>query len=410
MLMNKNFEPNNARTLKAISWVSFLWSASTLMVFSVLGAFLVDELKMGHSRIGIIEGIAIFASFVAKFLAGFLSDIFKRRKPLIMMGTLLNVLTKSMFAISNSALLIFFAKFSDRLSKGIRSAPTDALIADLSEKNLYASNFGFRQAFYTLGQVAGALIAMIVLLVSHNNYRLLFSLSVIPALLATLVLGFFVKPNPHTHPRLENQYRFKQISLKDLQKISPAFWWLMTATFFLMMARFSETFLILKAKNIGWHVAYLPLLIVIMDLVHAGITWPAGQFADRASRKQMLVFGLMIMILAQAILAFVTTAIGIIVGIILVGLAIGITHGLLRAMVAQTTPPELRGCAFSLFFMISGLALLLGNTIAGSLSENFGLHATFLGGALFTSIAVVILYAVFLRQPLSEMKVITHSR
>jgi MFS family permease len=327
-----------------------------------------------------------------------------------MVGTILNILTKTMFALSNSALLIFFAKFSDRLSKGIRSAPTDALIADLSDKNLYASNFGYRQAFYTLGQVAGALLAMVILLLSHNNYRLLFTLAVIPAILATLVLLFLVKPNPNSHPRVENKYHFKHISVEDFKKITPAFWWLMAAAFFLMMARFSETFLILKAKNIGWSVAYLPLLIVIMDLVHAAITWPAGQFADRVSRKSMLIFGLMVMILAQTILAFVATVPGIIAGIILVGLAIGMTHGLLRALVAEATLPELRGTAFSLFFMISGLALLLGNTVAGTLSDRFGLFATFLGGALFTFVAVLILYTVFLREPARSIKPVPEIR
>ena len=170
-LDNGNFERDNATNLTWVAWMSFFWSVSSLMVFSVLPAFLVDELKMGHSHIGFVEGLAISSSFLSKFFAGFLSDVFKQRKPLIMVGTILSLLTKPLFALCTSAGLMFGLRFTDRLSKGIRSAPTDALIADLSSSHLYASNFGMRQALYTLGDVVGAVVAMIIMLWSHNNYR-----------------------------------------------------------------------------------------------------------------------------------------------------------------------------------------------------------------------------------------------
>jgi len=396
--INKSYQADNAITIKGVAWMSFLWSMSTLMVFSVLGAFLVDELKMGHSSIGIIEGIAISSSFLSKFFSGYLSDVMKGRKPLILLGTLMSALTKPLFAICHGPGLIFAARFFDRLSKGIRSAPTDALIADLSNEQSYASNFGYRQAFYTLGQVAGASAAMIILLLTNNNYRLLFALAVVPISLASLLLWVVIRPNPSTHPRTQSQFQLKTIKMADFREFSPAFWWLMVACFFMMLARFSETFLTLKAKGVGWSVAYLPLMVVIMDLVHAGIAWPAGKYADRFSRKQMLMIGLFLMVAAQAMLAYVTSVGGVITGVVLVGLAIGTTQGLLKALVAQSTPPELRGTAFSLFFIISGFALFLGNTIAGHLSQSFGLHASFLAGAGFTMLAITIIYAVLLRQ------------
>ncbi len=311
---------------------------------------------------------------------------------------MLSALAKPLFAICHGPGLIFTARFFDRLSKGIRSAPTDALIADLSDENSYASNFGYRQALYTLGQVAGALTAMVVLLSSNNNYRLLFALSVIPIGLATLLLCFAIRPNPNTHPRTQSQFQFKKSRLPMLENFSPAFWWLMVAFFFLMLARFSETFLTLKAKGVGFSIAYLPLIVVIMDLVHSGVAWPAGKYADRVSREQMLAIGLLLMVAAQTMLAYVNSVPGMIGGIILVGLAIGTTQGLLKALIAQSTPPELRGTAFSLSFIISGFALFLGNTIAGKLSQTFGLFASFLGGAIFSLVAVAILYLVFLRQ------------
>lgn len=389
---------DNASVLNWVAWLSFLWSMSSLMVFSVLPAFLVDELKMPHSSIGFLEGFAISSSFLSKFFSGFLSDVWKERKPLIMVGTIMSALTKPLFALSSGAGLMFSARLADRLSKGIRAAPTDALIADLSERSLYASNFGWRQSLYTLGAVAGAVVAMTIMLLSDNNYRLVFAISFIPAAMAILVLWFFVKPHPTTHPRASSAFRFKEIRLADLKGFDAAFWWLLLAFFVLMLARFSEAFLTLKAKDVGFSVAFLPLLIIIMDLVHAGIAWPAGKYADRLSRMNLLLIGLGIMIAAQLVLSYVTSFAGVVFGIVLVGLHMGITQGLLKAIIAQSTPPDLRGTAFSLFFIITGIALFLGNTIAGHLSQAYGLHATFLAGGAFTAGAIAILYVAFLRQ------------
>lgn len=400
------FALNNAATLKSVAWMSFLWSLSSLMVFSVLPAFLVDELKMGHAHIGVLEGIAISSSFISKFLSGFLSDVLKERKPLIMVGTILSAATKPLFAICNGTGMMFGIRFTDRLSKGIRSAPTDALIADLSESNDYASNFGLRQSLYTFGAVAGALIAMIIMLLSGNNYRLVFALSFIPALLAIAVLWFLVKPDPRTHPCATRQFQFKDMKLSYLKGLPPTFWWLMVSFFFLMLARFSEAFLTLKAKEVGWIISLLPLLIIVMDLVHAGIAWPSGKYADRISRKNMLIIGLWLTIAAQLILAYVTSVPGVLIGIIVQGLHMGTTQGLLKAMIAQSTPAHLRGTAFSLFFMISGFAIFLSNTIAGNLSHSFGLYATFLCGAFFTSLSLAVIYLASVRQ---KAKVITQA-
>lgn len=401
-----NFELNNAANLKWIAWMSFFWSVSTLMVFSILPAFLVDELKMGHSNIGYLEGVAISSSFLSKFFSGYLSDVYRGRKPLIMLGTLLSALTKPMFAICQSAGLMFGLRFTDRLSKGIRSAPTDALIADLSESNLYASNFGMRQSLYTFGDVVGAALAMIIMLLSNNNYRLVFALSFIPAAAAIVVLWFLVRPHPCTHPRINSQFQFKEMRLADLKRFSPTFWWLMFALFFLMLARFSEAFLTLKAKDVGWATSLLPALFIVLNLVHAGIAWPAGKYADQFSRVQMLVAGLGIMIAAQLMLSYVSSVPGVLAGVICLGIHLGITQGLLKAVIAQSTPPELRGLAFSLFFVISGFALFLGNSIAGNLSQQFGLYATFLAGGGFTATSMLILHFTLARQKIKQTEAV----
>ena len=308
--VDKKNAQSNDTTLKWVAWMSFLWSTSSLMVFSVLPAFLVDELNIGHSKIGIIEGLAISSSFLSKFFSGFLSDVLKKRKPLIVLGTVLSAITKPLFAVCTGAGMMFGLRFVDRLSKGIRSAPTDALIADLSDSSLYGTSYGLRQAYYTMGDVTGAVIAMLIMILSNNNYRLVFTLSLIPALLAILILWLLVKPNTESSTYIDNKFHFKEIKLANLKEFSPAFWWLMAAFFFLMLARFSEAFLTLKAKDVGWAVAYLPALIIIKDLVHAALAGPSGQIADRISRTQMLTFGLLLMIAAQMIMAYVQSIAG----------------------------------------------------------------------------------------------------
>jgi MFS family permease len=397
------FEPNNQVTLWGITWMSFLWSVSSLMVFSVLPAFLVDELKMGHAHIGIIEGLAISSSFASKFFSGVLSDVFKSRKPIIMIGTIMTAVIKPLFALCGSASMMFGIRLTDRLAKGIRSSPTDALIADLSEEKNYATNFGLRQSLYMGGEVVGALLALIIMLFSNNNYRLVFALSLIPAVMAVGVLWWGVRPNPATHPRAHSKTPYERITFDNLKEFSPAFWWLMIAFFFLYLARFSEAFLSLKAKDVGWAVTYLPALFIIDNLIQACVALPAGRYADKISRKLMLGAGLVLMIAAQGVLAYAQSIFGVAFGIVLVGLHMGATQGLIKALIAQATPPPLRGTAFSSFFVIGGLAIFLANAIAGYVSENVGLYATFITGAFFTLLSTAILYFAFFRTNLRNL-------
>jgi MFS family permease len=390
------FESNNHVTLWGVTWMSFLWSLSSLMVFSVLPAFLVDELRIGHADIGIIEAFAIASSFASKFFSGVLSDVYKSRKPMIMVGTIMTALIKPLFALCNGPYMIFAIKFGDRFAKGIRSSPTDALIADLSEHNAYATNFGLRQSLYVGGEVVGSLLAMIIMLLSNNNYRLVFNLSLIPALMAVAVLLWRVKPNPASHPCTRTSSAYGRITLEKIQEFPMAFWWLMLAFFFLYLARFSEAFLSLKAKDVGWAIAYLPLLFIIDYLIQALVALPAGHYADRISRKLMLGIGIVLMIAAQIVLAYASSITGVVVGIILVGLHMGVTQGLIKALIAQITPPELRGTAFSSFFVVGGIAIFLANTIAGQLSQQYGLYAAFIAGSIFTLCSGLILVNAFL--------------
>jgi len=248
------------------------------------------------------------------------------------------------------------------------------------------------------GEVVGALLAMVIMLLSNNNYRLVFALSLVPALMAIGVLLWGVRPNPASHPRNRTKSPYQRIRLESLKEFSPAFWWLLVAFFFLYLARFSEAFLSLKAKDVGWSVAYLPVLFILDNFIQALVALPAGRYADKISRRLMLGAGVVLMVAAQATLSYASSIFGVVLGIILVGLHMGATQGLIKALIAQATPPELRGTAFSSFFVVGGFAIFLANTIAGHISQQFGLSATFVAGGFFTLISGAILYFAFYKQ------------
>lgn len=381
----------------AVTWMSFFCSTSTLMVFSILPAYLVDVLHLGHARIGFMEGAAIALSFGAKFFSGILSDVMAKRKPLIVAGSVMSAMIKPGFALFSSAGSMFALRSIDRFAKGIRSSPTDALIADVSESKTYGDNFGKRQAMYTLGDVFGAICAMAIMLLSGNNYRLCFLLSFIPALFAVVILLFLVKPHAKSHPRALAKTTSHRIRLEDLKKFSSGFWWLQFALFFLMLSRFSETFLSLKAKDVGLAVALLPMVVICKDVIHALVAWPSGRYADRFSRTWVFGLGLLFMVLAQGIFALSNSFVGATAGVVALGVHLGFSQGLFKALMAQDTPPELRGTAYSLFCLFAAVAIFLGNTVAGALSQAWGINAAFLGGGLFSLMSFTVVYYVFIR-------------
>lgn len=390
---HKQTKPLPDTTFKAglwgISWMSFFWSASSLMVFALLPTFLTEVLGASHTKLGIIEGVAIFIAFLSKVFSGVLSDIFRTRKPLIAIGSLFTILVKLIFAAATSVSWIFFARSIDRLSKGIRSSPTDALIADLSPKSERGSSYGLRQSLYTMGAVVGSFAATILMYLSNHNYRLVFLLSAIPATIALIILMGVVK-----QPAIQNELKPRNSSwqLSDIKFLPTSFWKLLLISFMLMLARFSEAFVTLRAKSVGWEIALLPLLLVAMELIHAAAAYPIGKLADRHSKKSLLLGGILILMIADMVFIQFSSITGVFIASLLAGLHMGMTQGLLSTLVAESTPAELRGTAFALYYLSSGTAVLIGNSLAGHLSDRLGTMGPFYGGFVFTAIASTCLY------------------
>lgn len=384
--------PKNHNSIWPIAWVSFFWSTASLMVLSVLPVFLSEELKISNKGIGMLEGIAVATAFAAKVFAGAASDYLRRRKPLIIIGSLMSVLTKPLFAISTCWVTIFCSRFLDRLGKGIRSAPTDALIANISDQRTANNNFGIRQALYALGTVLGSVIAMLLMLYYSNadatiNFRLIFFFATVPALIALLILCLWVIEPKSASKAMKSSRKWQ---LSDLLQLPKIFWLILLITGVLMVARFSEMFMILRARELGWTTQYLPLLIITIDLFHAGAAFANKRLVEKNGEHNLLIIGFILLIIANIMFAISNNLATIIIGIVLSGLHLGLTQGILRAMIAKVCSQHLVGTAFSLFYLISGFGVLCGNMLAGSLADTYGLSAAFVGGMLVTLVAMLL--------------------
>lgn len=375
--------------IMAISWMSFFWSVASLMVFSVLPVFLSEELGISHTHIGLIEGLAIGASFGTKVLSGVLSDLFQKRKPFILLGSILSTLSKPLFALSSTLFFVLVARFVDRISKGVRSAPTDAYLADISTKKNFMKTFSLRQSLYTFGAVFGAFLSMVILYFDRSQFRMIFWLSMIPNVIAIGIFLRSLRKTPEITLGLASPVY--SLKLKEFKNLPPFFWQFLIVLSFLMVARFSEAFLTLYAKEFGCPNTLLPLIIIIMDIIHASFAAYSGHLTNRFSSKSVLLFGLFFLIFTNVWFFTANSLLDIFLGISFVGIHMGLTQGLIKSILAEHIPKLLRGSCFAIFYLASGVCILFGNLLAGALSDHYGLKYVFLSGGVFSLLSFLAL-------------------
>ena len=367
-----------------LGFVSLLMDISSELIHSLLPVFLVSVLGASAFTIGLIEGVAESAALIVKVFSGTLSDYMGRRKVLAVMGYGLGALSKPLFAIATSAGMVFTARFVDRIGKGIRGAPRDALVADLAPLEVRGAAYGLRQALDTVGAFTGPLLAVGLMLLWNNDFRTVFWVAVIPGVLAVALLLFGVR-EPDRAPR---EKRINPIHWRELKRLSGDYWWVVVIGAIFTLARFSEAFLILRAQQGGLPLAWIPLVLVAMNLVYATSAYPFGSLSDRISHTRLLMLGLVVLIGADLVLAFADAWEAVFLGVALWGLHMGITQGLLATMVADTAPPDLRGTAFGFFNLLSGLTMLVASALAGLLWDRLGASFTFYAGVFFCVIAL----------------------
>jgi len=369
----------------ALGVVSLLMDVSSEMIHSLLPVFLVAEIGVGVLAIGLIEGAAEAAASITKAFSGALSDRLGRRKLLAVAGYGLAALTKPVFPLAGTAGWVFFARFADRVGKGIRGAPRDALVADLTPPQLRGAAYGLRQALDTAGALAGPLIAILLMVVFLGDMRGVFWMAVIPAVAAVLVLVVFVQDRPRLAEDNASRNPLRRAALRSLGR---RYWMTVAVAGFLMLPRFSEAFLILRGGGPALTAAFVPLVLVAMNIGYLLTAYPAGSLSDRLGRRGLLAGGYVVLTLADLVLASAELPGTVLSGAALWGVHMGLTQGILAALVADTAPARQRGTAFGVFHLVTGLAVLLASLVAGWLWQSMGPAWTFGAGAVIAASCV----------------------
>jgi MFS family permease len=363
--------------------VSLLMDVSSEMIHSLLPLFMVTTLGLGAFTVGVIEGLAESTALVVKVFSGALSDYLGKRKGLAVLGYALGALTKPLFAIAPSAAVVLTARLLDRVGKGVRGAPRDALIADLTPPAVRGAAFGLRQSLDTVGAFVGPLLATGLMLLWDDDFRAVFWVAVIPGALAVALLQLGLRV-PERHPAGR---RSSPIRRESLERLGAPYGWVVGIGAVFTLARFSEAFLVLRARQAGVPLALVPLVMVAMNLIYALSAYPFGKLSDRVSHTRLLALGLAVLVAADLVLAVEGRA-AVLAGVALWGVHMGMTQGLLATMVADTAPAELRGTAYGFFNLTSGVAMLAASALAGLLWERVGASSTFHAGAAFCLIAL----------------------
>lgn len=382
---------NLPRGVIALGLVSLCMDASSELVHSVLPVFLVTVLGASVITVGILEGIAEATAAITKVFSGALSDRWQRRKGLVVAGYSLAALTKPLFPLAESVYWVLTARFLDRIGKGIRGAPRDALIADLVPPDQRNAAYGLRQSLDSVGAFLGPLIAIALLLLWQNDLRLVLWVAVVPAVLAVLLLIFGVEDRRSGVPVTTSTagvLRTRSAWTDQLRSLGRRYWMVVGLGSVIAMARFSEAFLVLRAQQLGLPLQWVPTIIMVLSLVYAASAYPAGLAARHWSRRTLLCWGLLVLLAADLVLATAASSAAVFIGVALWGLHMGLTQGLLAALVADTVTPDRAGTAFGLFNLVTGACLLASSTLAGLLWESLGAAATFYAGASFSVMAV----------------------
>jgi len=368
-----------------LGFVSMLMDISSEMVHSLLPLFLVGTLGVSVAAVGLIEGLAESTALVSKVFSGALSDYLGRRKGLAVLGYAMGALTKPVFAMANGVGVVVLARFIDRVGKGIRGAPRDALLADITPPGIRGAAFGLRQSLDTVGAFTGPLLATGLMLLWANDFRAVFWVAVIPGMMAVALLLVGIR-----EPKRDRPHRaINPIRRDALARLGSRYWWVVGVGAVFTLARFSEAFLVLRASQLGVPIAWVPLVMVAMNVVYSLSAYPFGKLSDSMSHRTLLAAGLVVLAASDLVLALASDWVGLGLGVALWGVHMGMTQGLLAAMVADTAPSDLRGTAYGFFNLLSGIAMLASSVVAGLMWDRFGSEYTFYAGAAFAGLTLV---------------------
>ena len=387
------------RTIWALGFVSMSMDISSEMIHSLLPVFLVSVLNSSTIAVGLIEGAAEATALISRTFSGAMSDWFRKRKVLVFAGYALGTATKPLFALATGVSHVFAARFLDRIGKGVRGGPRDALIADVTPDTIRGAAYGLRQSLDTVGAFLGPLLAMVLMILTANNFRFVLWFAVIPGLLAVAIIVFAVKEPPHS----PSQSQQRSLHWRDINELSGTYWMVVGVGSLFTLARFSEAFLLLRAESVGVAASMIPLVLVVMNVFYSATAYPVGRLSAQLGRTGLLTAGLIALIVADITLSLAKTSFYVVAGTALWGMHMGLTQGLFAAMVADTASQNIRGTAFGIFSMATGFSMLIASLVAGWLWDVFGAAATFYAGAVFAATALAVYLSVLKYLPSTQI-------
>lgn len=358
--------------------------SSSELLHSLTPVLLVNVLGASVVSVGLIEGIAEGTASVTKVFAGAISDYFRRRKTLIVLGYALAALTRPLFPLAGSAPVIFAARFLDRMSKASRDAPRDALVADVTAQGQRGAAYGLRVALDSLGSVLGPILAVLLMLFFSGGIRAAMWVAVIPAVLAVIVIAMLVREPEQKQATVREPFDWGKA-----RELPGRYWLIVTVGAIFTAARFSDSFLVLRARDVGLSATYAPMIIVVLSCIYAAGSYPAGAAADRVSPRTLLLVGLSFLIAADLVIGLGHSILPVFVGGALWGCHLALTQGVFSKIVAEFTPSDLRGTGFAIFDLGRGIAFVIANTVAGYWWKASGPSATFFSAAAFATIGGV---------------------
>lgn len=381
------------RSIWWLSVVSFFEKSATTMVLGLLPLFMVSVLGISVGTVGFINGLVEALSLMLRVVSGAVTDYVGRRKTMLMLGYSLAALTKPIIAMSSGLAGVLATRVGDRISNGLQAPPRDALVSDLTPKALKGRAYGLRQTLGAAGCFAGSILATTLMVLLHGNYRLIFWLSMIPAVLAVIVLWAGVKEPeaPAEEPMVGRSHIKVRLSFRDLKELPASYWLLIVISGIFMCARFSESLVVLYGSHEGVPDSHTPFILAVINLTCAFSAYPIGRLSDYVSRRMLAVLGFLTLVASDLFLFGATGLVMTFVGVILWGVQQGITQSILPAMIADRTPANLRGTAFGLYYCTHGVSVLIAGTLAGQLWEGFGPRTAFLSGALLAGFAALLM-------------------
>ena len=384
----------------AIGIAQFLINISSVMIFSLSAVYLKSILGVGTGLIGFLEGAVEAGAHATKLFSGVISDYFRRRKAIMVVGFALVTLSRPILAISENFVAVFTARFLDRFGNGIQATPRDALVGDIAPKDIKGACFGLRQSLGTAGSFAGGLIGILAMMWTFNNFHQVFWIATIPAFLAFVILVIAVKePKPVPLPEGEvetDAARPKRhpIRMSDVKRLGKYYWCLIIIEGVFMLSRPTEAFLTLHAhQTFQLADTYIPAILLVYNLTYCLSSYPIGRLADRMNRYVLLMIGFAALIVADLVLAFAPNVWWLFGGVAIWGIQMGISQSIFLTLIDQSVPADLRGTGFGIFYLTSAVAIILAGTGAGHIAQHFNdFGMTFLVSGIVGSVALFLLW------------------